>query len=186
MVSAILLCVSATSAQTRRATPPARAKFYTTSLTLDQMKNKQAVVETSAGTFVIATAARGRAESRRLLHEAGAGGRVQRARRSIARCGSGIVQGGDPLSKDPAKRALYGTGGLGVLQFAHRTIREAHARRGVGRAAAGQARFRRLAVLRLHLDQPTLDGQFTVFGRVVEGLDVAQKISELPTDAEAA
>ena len=29
----------------------------------------------------------------------------------------GIVQGGDPLSKDPAKVKLYGTGGLGVLKM---------------------------------------------------------------------
>ena len=28
----------------------------------------------------------------------------------------GIIQGGDPLSKDPAKKALYGTGGLGLLK----------------------------------------------------------------------
>ena len=27
----------------------------------------------------------------------------------------GIIQGGDPLSKDPAKAAQYGQGGLGVL-----------------------------------------------------------------------
>ena len=27
----------------------------------------------------------------------------------------GLIQGGDPLSKDPAKRAMYGTGGLGML-----------------------------------------------------------------------
>ena len=32
-------------------------------------------------------------------------------------------------------------------------------------------------------DQPTLDGQFTVFGRVVEGLEIAQQISEMPADA---
>jgi len=32
-------------------------------------------------------------------------------------------------------------------------------------------------------DQPALDGQYTVFGRVVEGMDVVQKISEAPTDA---
>src|ERR1700687_5781232 len=28
----------------------------------------------------------------------------------------GIIQGGDPLSKDPAKKALYGTGGRGLLE----------------------------------------------------------------------
>src|SRR5258708_20307608 len=30
----------------------------------------------------------------------------------------GIIQGGDPLSKDPAKKALYGTGGLALLKAA--------------------------------------------------------------------
>jgi cyclophilin family peptidyl-prolyl cis-trans isomerase len=32
-------------------------------------------------------------------------------------------------------------------------------------------------------DQPTLDGHFTVFGRVVEGLEIAQQVSEMPADA---
>ena len=29
----------------------------------------------------------------------------------------GIIQGGDPLSKDPAQSAKYGTGGLNALRF---------------------------------------------------------------------
>ena len=29
----------------------------------------------------------------------------------------GMVQGGDPISKDPSQQAKYGTGGLGVLRF---------------------------------------------------------------------
>jgi cyclophilin family peptidyl-prolyl cis-trans isomerase len=33
-------------------------------------------------------------------------------------------------------------------------------------------------------DQVALNGQFTVFGRVVEGLEVVQTISEAPVDAE--
>ena len=32
-------------------------------------------------------------------------------------------------------------------------------------------------------DQPALEGQYTIFGRVVEGMEVVQKISEAPTDA---
>ena len=32
-------------------------------------------------------------------------------------------------------------------------------------------------------DQPALDGQFTVFGEVVEGLEVAERISQAPLDA---
>jgi peptidyl-prolyl cis-trans isomerase B (cyclophilin B) len=35
-------------------------------------------------------------------------------------------------------------------------------------------------------DQPALAGQFTIFGRVSEGMDVLQKISELPADAKDA
>jgi cyclophilin family peptidyl-prolyl cis-trans isomerase len=31
-------------------------------------------------------------------------------------------------------------------------------------------------------DQPALDGQFTVFGHVIDGLEVVQKISETPVD----
>jgi cyclophilin family peptidyl-prolyl cis-trans isomerase len=32
-------------------------------------------------------------------------------------------------------------------------------------------------------DQPALEGQYTIFGRVVEGMEVVQKISEAATDA---
>ena len=31
-------------------------------------------------------------------------------------------------------------------------------------------------------DQLSLDGQYSVFGRVVEGIEVVQKISEIPAD----
>jgi len=41
------------SAQKRPPAPPARTSFFTTPLTLADMQQKQAVVETSAGTFVI-------------------------------------------------------------------------------------------------------------------------------------
>src|SRR6202040_1986342 len=33
-------------------------------------------------------------------------------------------------------------------------------------------------------DQPRLGGQYTVFGRVADGMDVLEKISETPVDAE--
>src|SRR5207247_1910094 len=34
-------------------------------------------------------------------------------------------------------------------------------------------------------DQLALNGQFTVFGRVVDGLEVVQRISEAPADAQS-
>src|SRR5687768_471865 len=114
--------VSAQSAQRKPAAakppaskPAAKGGFFTTPLTLDQMKNKQAVVQTSAGTIVIQLlpeAAPNHVGYFMKLAEEGAytGTTFHRA---VLR---GIVQGGDPLSKDPAKKAQYGTGGLGVLK----------------------------------------------------------------------
>ena len=91
----------------------------------------------------------------------------------------GIIQGGDPLSKDPAQAAKYGTGGLGVLRFEANS--EKHTRGAVsavlvpGDRDSGGSQFF-ISVT----DQPALDGQYTVFGRVAEGLTVAQKISTVP------
>ena len=88
----------------------------------------------------------------------------------------GIIQGGDPLSKDPAQAAKYGTGGLGVLRFEANA--EKHTRGAVSavlvpgrRDSAGSQFFISVS------DQPALDGQYTVFARVAEGMTVAQKIS---------
>ena len=94
----------------------------------------------------------------------------------------GILQGGDPLSKDPARTSAYGTGGLNRLK------REPNDRKHVRGAvaavlipdkpdSAGAQFFICLT------DQPWLDGQFTVFGEVVEGLEVAEQISMTPLDA---
>ncbi len=97
----------------------------------------------------------------------------------------GIVQGGDPLSKDPAQKEKYGTGGLGVLRFEPNA--EKHTRGAVSavlvpgkRDSAGSQFF--ICVT----DQPSLDGQYTVFARVAEGIHVAQKISMAPADAKGA
>ena len=91
----------------------------------------------------------------------------------------GIIQGGDPLSKDPAQSAKYGTGGLGRLRFEANA--EKHTSGAVSavlvpgnRDSAGNQFF--IVVT----DQPALDGQYTVFARVVDGINVAQKISTTP------
>jgi len=92
-----------------------------------------------------------------------------------------MVQGGDPLTRDPAKRALYGTGGLNVVKAEARAPKMT---RGSVAAvlvpgkpdSAGSQFFIVLA------DQPSLDNQYTVFGRVGEGIEVLQKISEAPVD----
>jgi cyclophilin family peptidyl-prolyl cis-trans isomerase len=159
---------------------PAAAQPFMTPLSQDEMGNKQAVIETSRGTIVV-----------ELLPQAAPNhvGYFMKLAREGAYAGTtfhravklGIIQGGDPLTRDPAKRALYGTGGLGVLKA---EISQEPMKAGAVAAvtqpnkpdSAGAQFF--IAVT----DQPALTGQFTVFGRVVEGLEIAQQISEAPTD----
>ena len=143
----------------------------------------QAVLETSLGTIVLdllAEAAPGHvahfiARAKEGAYDGTAFHRV------IA---MGIIQGGDPLSKDPANKDKYGTGGLGVLKFEPND--QKHTRGAVSavlvpgkRDSAGSQFFICIT------DQPALDGQFTVFARVAEGINVAQKISMIPADAKA-
>jgi peptidyl-prolyl cis-trans isomerase B (cyclophilin B) len=93
----------------------------------------------------------------------------------------GIIQGGDPLSRDPAKRDAYGTGGLGVLKA--EVGAEKHTRGAVssvilpGKPDSGGSQFFICVV-----DQPVLDGHYTVFARVVEGMRVVERISESAVD----
>jgi cyclophilin family peptidyl-prolyl cis-trans isomerase len=93
----------------------------------------------------------------------------------------GIIQGGDPVTKDPAARARYGTGGLNLLK--PEINDEKHTRGAVsatqipGKAdSAGSQFFISVS------DQPALDGKYTIFARVVEGMLAAQKISETAVD----
>ena len=193
LLAALLLAAAAPPAATdqaparRRAAQPkpraAAARPFTTPLSLAQMQGKQAVVETADGTIVI-----------ELLPEAAPNhvGYFIAQARSGAFDGTtfhravrmGIIQGGDPLSKDPAQRAAYGTGGLGKL--AAEFNREPVTRGAVAAVlqpgkpdSAGSQFF--IAIT----DQVALNGQYTVFGRVVEGLEVAQAISERPVDDKA-
>ena len=146
------------------------------------MTNKQAVVNTSAGSFVIdlkpELAPNHVGYFMKLAAEGAYNGTV--FHRIIRH---GIVQGGDPLSKDPAKSSLYGTGGLGVLEAELSSVR---ATRGAvaaviqpGKPDSAGAQF-----FVCVSDQPALDGKYTIFGRVSEGLDVVTKISEAEASAE--
>jgi len=146
------------------------------------MTSQQAVVETTEGTFVI--------DLRPDLAPNHVGYFMQQARtgaytgtvfhRVILR---GLIQGGDPLSKDPAKAKLYGTGGLGVLKA--ELSAEKHTRGAVSavlqpnKPDSAGAQFFVCAS-----DQPSLDGQYTIFGRVAEGMDVVQRISEAPAGSD--
>jgi cyclophilin family peptidyl-prolyl cis-trans isomerase len=95
-----------------------------------------------------------------------------------------MIQGGDPNTKD-SDPANDGPGGPGYelepepsdLRHVEGSVSMAH---GTGPGSSGSQFF---IVLRSHDDWKTqLDGQYTVFGQVIEGIDVARKIGWLPTD----
>src|SRR4030095_1951289 len=87
-----------------------------------------------------------------------------------------------PLSKDPAKRALYGTGGQNAVKAEARAPKMTRGSVAAvlvpGRPDSAGAQF--FVVL---ADQPALDNQYTVFGRVSEGMETLVKISQTPVDA---
>jgi peptidyl-prolyl cis-trans isomerase B (cyclophilin B) len=97
----------------------------------------------------------------------------------------GIIQGGDPLSKDPQKTRAYGTGGLGLLkaEFSERPMTRgsvAAVLRPRQKDSGGDQFFVCLT------DQLQLNGQYTIFGEVAEGMDVVDKIGETPVAGDRA
>ena len=141
---------------------------------------KQAVLETSMGTIVMDLYADKAPNHVALfIKTAEAGGYDGTTFFRMVRYG--IIHGGDPVTKDPAARAKYGSGGLNLVT--HEANDEKHTRGAVstvelpGRPDSGGTQFF-ISVT----DQPGLDGRYTVFARVVEGMLVAQQISETAVD----
>ena len=176
---ALLLLTGPVQAQQRGAKPPA-PQFFTTPLTLDEMRNKQAVVETDRGTIIIDLLPEAAPNHvGHFIKNAQDGTYVGTTFHRVVR--QGIIQGGDPLTKDPGKVDAYGTGGLGVLRAernAEKNTRGAvSAVVGGGNPDSGGTQFFICVA-----DQPGLDGAYDVFGRVSEGILVAQRISEAAAD----
>ena len=146
-----------------------------------QTPSKQALVETSAGAFIIdltpETAPNQVAYFMKLAQAGGYDGTTFHRMVKYA-----MVQGGDPLSRDSTKRSSYGTGGQNAVKAEARapemTRGSVAAVLVPGRPDSAGAQF-----FILIADQPRLGGQYTVFGRVSDGMDVLEKISETPVDA---
>jgi len=91
-----------------------------------------------------------------------------------------MIQGGDPLSKDDAKKEYWGTGGPGY-QFAdeinnHKLVKGSLAMANAGPDTNGSQFFIVTAQ-----STPWLDGKHTNFGEVVGGMDVVDKIGNAAT-----
>jgi cyclophilin family peptidyl-prolyl cis-trans isomerase len=177
---AALLVLTATAYAAQRGAKPAAPQFFTTPLTLEQMRNKQAVMETDLGTIVIdllPDAAPNHVGY--FIKNAQDGTYVGTTFHRVVR--QGIVQGGDPLTKDPLKADAYGTGGLGVLRAERNS--EKNTRGAVSAViAGGNPDSGGTQFFICVADQPGLDGMYDVFGRVSEGILIAQRISEVAAD----
>lgn len=97
---------------------------------------------------------------------------------------NGIIQGGDPLLKNAkTERKLWGSGGLNLLAGEFSDLKH---ERGVvstvripNKPDSDGAQF--FVCL---FPQPALDGQYSAFGRITEGIDVVEKISQAPVGAD--
>jgi peptidyl-prolyl cis-trans isomerase B (cyclophilin B) len=87
-----------------------------------------------------------------------------------------VIQGGDPLSKDPNAQDV-GNGGPGYslpLEISNRPHLN-------GTLAMARANSPNSGGSQFYIclgDQPNLNGQYTVFGQVVSGMDVVNKITQ--------
>ncbi len=89
-----------------------------------------------------------------------------------------MIQGGDPLTKGP-NQMMYGTGGPGYTIKAEFN-EKSHKRGIVSMARANDPDSAGSQFFIVVKDSPFLDRQYTVFGEVVKGMEVADKIVSLP------
>ena len=92
-----------------------------------------------------------------------------------------VIQGGDPLTKTPNKN-LWGSGSSKLPNIPAEFNALSHTK---GRVAAARAQDVNSANCQFYIcvGNPTfLDGKYTVFGEVVEGMPVAEEISKVPRD----
>lgn len=91
-----------------------------------------------------------------------------------------MIQGGDPNSKNPDK-SKHGTGGPGYTVKAEFSSKP-HKRGILSMARAANPDSAGSQFFICVADAPFLDRQYTVFGEVVSGMDVADKIVIQPRD----
>ena len=93
-----------------------------------------------------------------------------------------MIQGGDPNTKDEKDKSRYGMGGPGTNVKAEFNDRP-HIRGTVSMARAQDPDSAGSQFFIVVKDSPFLDGKYTVFGEVVKGMEVADKIVAQPRDA---
>jgi cyclophilin family peptidyl-prolyl cis-trans isomerase len=91
-----------------------------------------------------------------------------------------MIQGGDPLTKDDSKQAMWGTGGPGYqfddeIKSTNNNIKGTISMANAGPNTNGSQFFINVA------DNTFLNGKHTVFGHVISGYDIVEKMSNVQT-----
>ena len=99
-----------------------------------------------------------------------------------------MIQGGDPLTKNPANVQKFGTGGPGytipaefVPEYTHKKGALAAARRGDSANPLKESSGSQFYIVQNEAACAPLDGDYTVFGETIEGFDVIDRIAAVET-----
>ena len=100
-----------------------------------------------------------------------------------------MIQTGDPYTRDSSKAELYGQGGPDytipaefVNEYYHKKGALAAARRGDTANPRKSSSGSQFYIVQDEMNCIHLDGQYTVFGETIDGLDVIDRIASAPTD----
>jgi peptidyl-prolyl cis-trans isomerase B (cyclophilin B) len=91
-----------------------------------------------------------------------------------------MIQGGDPLTKDPSQEAAWGTGGPGYTVKAEFN-NKSHVRGVLSMARSQDPDSAGSQFFICHGAPSFLDHQYTAFGKLIKGEDVLDKIANTPT-----
>ena len=92
-----------------------------------------------------------------------------------------MIQGGDPNTKDDTKKETWGQGGPGYTINAEFNSKH-HARGILSMARTSDPNSAGSQFFICHGDAGSLDNQYTVFGNLIKGFDVLDKIATTPTE----
>jgi len=100
-----------------------------------------------------------------------------------------MIQGGDPNTRDTSKVELYGQGGPGytipaefVNEYYHKKGAIAAARMGDRANPKKASSGSQFYIVQDEMNCLHLDGEYTVFGETISGLDVVDRIASVPVD----
>jgi len=91
-----------------------------------------------------------------------------------------MIQGGDPLTKDPSKESMWGTGDPGYKIKAEFN-NHSHTRGVLSMARSQDPDSAGSQFFICHGNPTFLDHQYTAFGKLIKGDDVLEKIATTPT-----